>query len=87
MTQDELSSAEKRSALFSALILSMVDDNEPFGVMGSELFSDLVGIGCDLECFTATIEALVAQGILERHGSCYCRSTRLSATVEMSLCE
>jgi hypothetical protein len=87
MHQDELSSAEKRSALFSALILSAVDDNEPFGVMGSELFNIANGIGCPLDCFTATIEALVAQGILERHGSCYCRSTRLSGNAEMSLAE
>ena len=87
MTQEELSSAEKLVSMTAALILSAVDDNEPYGVMGSELFNIANGIGCPLECFTATIEALVAQGILERHGSCYCRSTRLSATVEMSLAE
>ena len=87
MHHEELSSAEKRIPMFIALILSMVEDNEPFGVMGSELFSSLAGIGCDLECFTATMNAMVDQGVLDRHGSCYCRSTRLSASVEISLAE
>jgi hypothetical protein len=87
MDQEELSSAEKLVSMTAALILSAVNDAEPYGAMGSELFTAAEGIGCPLECFTATLSALVSQGILERHGSCYCRSTRLSATVEISLAE
>jgi hypothetical protein len=87
MSQEELSSAEKQAFMATAIILSEIDDNEPFGAMGSDLYAAVTGIRCPLECFTEILSALVASGVLERHGSCYCRSTRLSANAEMSLCE
>ena len=87
MDHKELSSAEKLIPLYIEQILAMVGDNEPYGVMGSELFSSLAAFGCDLDTFAVLGDMLISQGILERHGSCYCRSTKLSRTVEMSLCE
>ena len=88
MDQDELSRAEKQTFMLAAIILSEIDDNEPFGTMGSDLYAVAVKkTGCPLDCFTAIIKLLVSRGVLERHGSCYCRSTRLSATVEMAFCE
>lgn len=87
MDQEEMSSAEKQAFMATALIMSAVDDNEPFGTLGSELYAVAEGIGCPLECFTSVLSTLVAQGVLERHGSCYCRSMRLSASVEISLAE
>jgi hypothetical protein len=85
MDQEELSNAEKRVI---ELILSAVQDTEPYGVMGSELYISAVEeTGCPLHCFTAVLSTLVDLGVLERHGNCYCRSTRLSPTVEQSLAE
>jgi hypothetical protein len=92
MDQEELSNSQKCviKPIVSAInvILAAINDAEPYGVMGSELYlAAAEETGCSLECFSAAIEALVFRGILERHGNCYCRSTRLSPTVEQSLAE